>query len=199
MLNKNVFRYALLSCALLILSGSVLPAAAQELDCAFTYTSPAGKPSLKFCVSPSGTLSDLEVPIGDELITQNFIDSQGKLEAWEGYGLCNESPAQAYSNYFDGDPSDNCNAPVVVSTTATSIIIAHTTSDGVWTLTQTFLADTVTPGVKITMALHNNTSAARTAYLSRMTSAASFRRPAARIREHSSGSRARPWKISAMA
>ena len=108
MLSKKVFRYALLSFALLILSGYALPAAAQDLDCIFTYTSPAGKPSLKFCVSPSGTLSDLEVPIGDEFITQNTIGSQGKLEADEGYGLCNESPAQAYSNYIN-DPEGSAN------------------------------------------------------------------------------------------
>jgi hypothetical protein len=174
MLHKNIVCYALFSFALLIL-GCAMPAAAQELDCTFTYTSAAGKPSLKFCVSASGTLIDVEVPIGDEFIAQGNISTAGKLEGWEGYGLCNESPAQAYTNYInDYSVSSNWNPPTVLSQTATSIKIAHSTSDGVWTLTQTFLADTVTPGVKIMMALHNNTSTARVAYLFRQAKVAKF-------------------------
>ena len=189
MLHNNVVRYSLFSLVLLILSGFALPAATQELNCAFTYTSPAGKPSLKFCVSPSGTLNDIEVPVGDEFLTQAYI-SGGKLNALEGYGLCNESPAQAYSNYInDYLESSNWNPPTIVSQTATSIKIAHSTSDGVWTLTQTFLPDTVTPGVKIMMALHNNTSVSRVVYLFRVTSGNGPKFP----QSSSSHSRAFSW------
>ena len=56
----------------------------------------------------------------------------------------------------------------MVSQTATSVKIARTTTDGNWTLTQTFTAEeTIPPAVRVTMALHNNTTVAHVAYLVR--------------------------------
>jgi hypothetical protein len=85
----------------------------------------------------------------------------------EGYGICNESPAQAYWDYADAGDSGNWGAATVLKLTATSVVIARTTADGAWTLTQTISLDPNTPAVKIVMALKNNTAMPRVAYLVR--------------------------------
>ena len=55
-----------------------------------------------------------------------------------------------------------------ISSNASSVKIARTTTDGIYTLTMTFTKVTgTTPYAKITMALKNNTAAARDVYLIR--------------------------------
>jgi len=61
--------------------------------------------------------------------------------AGEGYGVCDNTGAVAYFDYADYGDSGNWGAPTLVSQTATSVKIARTTSDGVWTLTQNDYTD----------------------------------------------------------
>ena len=59
-------------------------------------------------------------------------------------------------------------APVLLSSTASVVRIARTTTDGLWTLTQTITKQPgVQPYAKITMALKNNTGITKDAYLVR--------------------------------
>jgi hypothetical protein len=55
----------------------------------------------------------------------------------------------------------------VLSHDAKSVKIARTTADGNWTLTQTITQVTGPPSAKIAMALTNNTSVTRQAFLLR--------------------------------
>ena len=85
----------------------------------------------------------------------------------EGYSLCNESPAASYWDYAVYGDSGNWAAPVLLSLTTNSVKISRTTADGIWTLIQTITLDKNTPGAKIAMALKNNTTTPRVAYLVR--------------------------------
>jgi hypothetical protein len=144
-----------------ILLGGLLTIQAQQAPsastCSFTFESGANSTFLKFCVSANGNIVQLETPAGH----LHFLVSA------EGYGLCNETPVIAYWDYADDGDSANWNPATVVSQTASSVKIARTTGDGIWTLTQTYTLDPKTPSVKIVMALKNNTSVPRVAYLVR--------------------------------
>ena len=61
----------------------------------------------------------------------------------------------------------NWKAAHLVSKTATVVKITRTTTDGIWTLTQTITRVTPTATVKVAMALKNNTAVARTVNLIR--------------------------------
>lgn len=160
------------SAVMLGLFACALPSQAQQLDCIYTYTSPSNKPSMTFCVSPNGNLTNLQIPIGSNgLISQAYIGSTGLIEGLEGYGVCQESPVASYYDYLNnsGEDTGTLGTATILSQTATSIEITRTTTDGNWTLTQTFTAEeTVPPAVKVTMALHNNTKVAHVAYLARV-------------------------------
>ena len=127
------------------------------VGCAYNFQSGANNTYLSFCVTNTGTIPQIETPQG---FTQ-------LLETVEGYGICNESPIVAYYDWQGMGDSGNWNAPILVSHNATSVKIRRTTSDGVWTLTQTFTLVPATPAIKVAMALKNNTAAARTAYVVR--------------------------------
>jgi hypothetical protein len=163
--ETSMFRNIALVGAFLVLVCCALPSWAAEPDCVFTFASGGIGPNLQFCVSSNGTLVDLEMSNGFQLI-EPYVGNGGKQEGFEGYGLCNESPPMAYSS-FENDESTNWGNATILSHTAMSVKIARTTSDGVWTLTQTSTADTKTPAVKLAMVLKNNTKEDRVAYLTR--------------------------------
>lgn len=118
--------------------------------CSYQFTSGSGETYLQFCVTANGNIVEFQSPAGVEQLAP-----QG-APPFEGYGVCDSGTAASYYDYANFD-SGNWDAPVLVSQTATSVKIARTTSDGLWTLTQTI---TSTPGTnpyaKITMALKNN-------------------------------------------
>ena len=120
----------------------------SSADCAFTFTSGTSTKFLKFCVTATGNITVFETPEGHEHIA---IGSDG-----EGYGICDTFTAASYSDYAEFGDSGNWRVPVVLSQSAKSVKMARTTSDGVWTLTQTFMQDAATPSVKVTMTLKNN-------------------------------------------
>jgi len=149
--------------AFLFLFGCFISASAQKTQespdtgtCSFSFSTGAGDKSFQYCVTATGNIPQLDAPAGRQLLIGR-----------EGYGVCNESPAQAYFDYAVAGESGNWNPPVTLNLTATSVKIARTTSDGVFTLTQTITLDKAAPGVKVVMALKNNTAVTRTVYLIR--------------------------------
>ena len=143
------------------ISAQPLPVTTAATDtCSFTFTSGANDNFLKFCVTANGNVAQLETPQGHEHIDHGVVG--------EGYGICDVNSNTEYFDYsFFGD-SPNWLAPTVVNQTATSVKIARTTADGIWTLVQTFtqMAGT-SPFVKVDMALKNNTAIDRTIFLMR--------------------------------
>jgi hypothetical protein len=118
-------------------------------DCAFTFTSGANNTFLKYCVTANGNVTVFESPAGHEHI------AVGKIG--EGYGICDVTSNVGYNDYAEFDQSKNWGPATVLSQSAKSVKIARTTSDGLWTLTQTFTQVTGTsPAVNIAMALKNN-------------------------------------------
>jgi hypothetical protein len=124
--------------------------------CSYNFTSGANNTFLSYCVSVDGNILQVETPLNHPQI---FFA--------EGYGLCNESPIVAYYDYANSGNSASWASSSLLSQTATRVKIARTTADGIWTLTQTITLDKASPGIKIAMALKNNTAAARVAYLVR--------------------------------
>jgi hypothetical protein len=93
----------------------------------------------------------------------------------EGYGICNESPAQNYTDYATGD-TGNWNAGTVLSSNSSSVKIVRSTGDGNWTLTQTITKVPATSSIKVVMALKNNQAVAKVVYLVRYADAGRRRR-----------------------
>src|SRR5215468_10298629 len=117
--------------------------------------------SMVFCVSVNGNVVSFQEPANYEYIA--FGPTIG-----EGYGICDLNTGVGYYDYADGGASANWLPPTLVSSTASMVKIARSTSDGVFTITQTFtkLAGT-TPAAKITMQIKNNTTLAKNLYLLR--------------------------------
>ena len=153
MRKKDSMRsFSLLVCLLLI--GVALPARATT-SCAYTFTIGSGNTFLNFCVTLNGNIPQIETPQGKQLVG---VDG-------EGYGVCNESPAQNYTDYGASD-TGNWHPATLLGRTSNSVKIARTTSDGHWTLTQT-ITITHTPSITVVMSLKNNQSVQKVAYLVR--------------------------------
>jgi hypothetical protein len=129
----------------------------QTYVCAYNFSAGIGYNFISFCITANGNVLQIATPDGRPQIADGY----------EGYGICNETPAQAYDDWGPWGNSGNWGAVSVLSQNATSVKMARTTADGIWTLTQTFTIVPSTPSAKIVMALKNNTSAARVAYLVR--------------------------------
>ena len=128
-------------------------------QCAYSFKTGSGNTSLNYCVTVAGNIPQIVTPSGIEMIGSNG----------EGYGICNESPAQNYDDYIVSN-TNHWDLPVLLSHSSTSVKIARTTSDGNWTLTQT-ISTTRTPSITVVMALRNNQLADHVAYLVRFADA----------------------------
>ena len=129
--------------------------------CAYTFTN-AGKGNsfMSFCVSTNGNIISLQSPSGIEYLALGTLS--------EGYGICDLDTGASYFDFADYGISSNWQAPVLVSSSAASVKIARTTSDGVYTLTQTLAKQPgTTPYVKVTNAIKNNTAATRVIFFIR--------------------------------
>jgi hypothetical protein len=137
--------------------------AATDTDgtsCAFNFGSDTANTLAQFCVAETGNITRIETPLGREMVH----DGVGS----DGYGLCNlDSGISSYSDYGVNGDSVNLGSPVLLSRTAMSVEIARTTSDGIWTLTQTISLVPATPAIQVAVALKNNTAVPITAYLPR--------------------------------
>jgi hypothetical protein len=129
--------------------------------CAYTFIAAGSNNSyMEFCVTANGNIVSLQSPDGVEYI---YLGSVG-----EGYGICDFTSSDNYYDWAEGGISTNWNTPVVMSSSATSVKLERTTSDGIWTLTQTIAKETaVLPSAKVTMALKNNSATTRSVYLLR--------------------------------
>jgi hypothetical protein len=138
-------------------SDSLAPATAT---CTYSFTVPGQLNSfLSYCVTVNGNIASLQSPNGFDYIAQGGVG--------EGYGVCDLSTGVSYYDWAYVD-SGTWGAPVLLSSTASVVRIARTTTDGLWTLTQTITKQPgVQPYAKITMALKNNTGITKDAYLVR--------------------------------
>jgi hypothetical protein len=128
--------------------------------CTYTFTSGSGATYLQFCVTVNGNIVEFQSPAGVEQ-----IDSED--EPYEGYGFCDGVTNVGYYDYAYGD-SGTWAPPTTVSQTATEVKIERTTSDGLWTLTQTITSVAGTnPYAKVVMALKNNSTTTRAVALLR--------------------------------
>ena len=129
--------------------------------CGWTFTSlaTAANKYLQFCVTVNGNIVEFQSPSGVEYIR---IGSYS-----EGYGICDLSSGVRYFDYADSGDSGNWLAPITQAATATSVKIARTTNDGVWTLTQTIAINKPGASANVTMALKNNTAVGRVAEIIR--------------------------------
>jgi hypothetical protein len=117
--------------------------------------------SMVFCVSVNGNVVSFQQPANYEYIA--FGPTIG-----EGYGICDLGTGVAYYDFADGGASANWLAPTTVSSTAAAVKIARTTSDNLFTITQTFTKVVgTTPAAKVTMQVKNNTTLAKNIYLLR--------------------------------
>jgi len=136
------------------------PGQFSSADCAFTFTAGAKNTFQKFCVTANGNVTVFESPLGQEHIA---VGRDG-----EGYGVCDVNAKVAYSDYAEFGDTANWGQPSVLRQEAKSAVIARTTSDGQWTLTQTFtLIGGKSPAATIAMKLTNNTAGDRTTLLVR--------------------------------
>src|SRR6266700_3493931 len=129
------------------------------MTCSFTFTSGANNTYLKYCVTVNGNITQLQTPLGHEHIAVGTFG--------EGYGVCDTTTGVAYDDYAGFGDSGNWGVPVTTQPNATTVKVVRSTSDGIWTLTQTITQVAATSSVKVAMALKNNTAIARTAYLMR--------------------------------
>lgn len=127
--------------------------------CAFTFTSGTNNTFLQYCVTANGNIAQLATPFAREHIAVGTVG--------EGYGICDTTTSSFYFDYADFGGSGNWGPATVVSQDQRSVKIARTTSDGNWTLTQSITRPEGTQSVKVTMALRNNTSTDRLAFLIR--------------------------------
>lgn len=136
-------------------------ALAATSTCSFTFTSPqtATNKYLQFCVTVNGNIVEFQSPSGVEYIRVGAFS--------EGYGVCDLLSGTKYFDYADSGDSGNWLAPGPPTLTATSVKISRTTSDGVWTLTQTIAINKPAASANVTMSLRNNTLVGRGAVIVR--------------------------------
>jgi hypothetical protein len=124
--------------------------------CAFNFSSGANNTLLTYCVTQNGNVINVDTPA-----------YQHQIFTREGYGICDINSNTEYFDYSDAGDTTNWNPAIVLSHSATKVKIARTTSDGIWTLTQTITQVAPTSTVKVSMTLKNNTAVNREAQLSR--------------------------------
>lgn len=128
-------------------------------NCTYTFSSGTNNTSLQFCVTVNGNIAQLATPLAREHIAVGTIG--------EGYAICDVNAGVGYNDYADFGDSGNWGPPTLVNQTATAVKIVRSTSDGIWTLTQTITQVAATQSVKVVMALKNNTAIARPVFLVR--------------------------------
>jgi hypothetical protein len=128
--------------------GAVSPDATTA--CSFTFSGGTGNKFLKFCVTKNGNITQFQSPAGVEYVNV--------APAGEGYAFCDFDSATQYFDYAGYGDSGNWGAPTTVSSTATSVKIARTTSNGLYTLTQTITYNAGSSLAQISMIIKNNST-----------------------------------------
>jgi hypothetical protein len=119
--------------------------------CTYSFTTGSGATYMNFCITVNGTFANFQSPAGVEMLNQGGVPV-------EGYGICDTSTGIGYYDYNYTD-SGNWNAPITLTSTTSEVKIERTTSDSLWTLTQTITKEAGPPPyAKVVMALKNNSS-----------------------------------------
>ena len=115
--------------------------------CSFLFTSGANNTFLSYCLTSNGNVTQLITPAGRFEIEVPV----------EGYGICDGFTGTEYFDYGFED-SSNWGPTTATTLSPTSMKFVRTTSDGVWTLTQTITQVASSSSLKVAMALKNNTT-----------------------------------------
>jgi len=126
--------------------GNVSPDATTT--CTYNFTSGTGNKFLKYCVTKNGNITQFQSPSGQEYIAT--------APAGEGYAFCDFDSSTPYYDYAGYGDSGNWQASKLVSSTATAVKIARTTTDGKYTLTQTITQNAGNAAAQVSMSLKNN-------------------------------------------
>jgi len=131
--------------------------------CSYQFTSggTTTKKFLQYCVTVNGNIVEFQSPSGVENIAVGVFG--------EGYSLCDFASGLGYHDYAGFGDADTgaWGAPSLLQLNATTVKIARTTTDGIWTLTQTIQQSSADATAKVTMALKNNTAISRFVWLAR--------------------------------
>jgi hypothetical protein len=129
--------------------------------CAYTFTSGSGFDYLQYCVTVNGNIVEFQSPQGIESM-------QASPTTGEGYGVCDMTNNNTAYYDWAGSDSGNWGAPTLVKQTATEVVIARTTSDGLWTLTQTITQNAgQQPFARVQMQIKNNSNTSKQVLLMR--------------------------------
>ena len=126
--------------------GNVSPDATTT--CTFTFSGGTGNKFLQYCVTKNGNIVQFQSPAGFEYLAH--------APAGEGYAFCDFDTATQYFDYAGYGDSGNWQAPTTLSSSPTVVKIARTTSDGLFTLTQTITDNKSSALAQIGMQLKNN-------------------------------------------
>jgi hypothetical protein len=134
---------------------SAVSGATGTNTCSYNFTSGNLNTFLQYCVTVNGNILNVIAPSGHIQIASN---TNG-----EGYGICDVTGGSVqYNDFTFLGTTSNWNPATLVSQTAIAVKIARTSSDGIWTLTQTITQVAASSSIKVVMAIKNNTGVART-------------------------------------
>jgi hypothetical protein len=120
--------------------------------CSYTFTSGSGFDYLQYCVTVNGNIVEFQSPQGIESM-------QASPTTGEGYGVCDVTNNNTAYYDWAGSDSGNWGTPTLVKQTATEVVIERSTSDGLWTLTQTITQNAgQQPFARIVTQIKNNSS-----------------------------------------
>jgi len=124
--------------------------------CQSTFTSGSSLTYFQFCTTINGNVTEYQTPAGFEHIHEGAV--------MEGYSICDFNTLTEYYDYADGGDSGNWQPSVISQPGGPGTFplkITRTTSDGVFSLIQTFTRTTNVPTVNFTMKLTNLTSGSK--------------------------------------
>lgn len=150
----------------LVLGACSVPSFGVTTTCTYNFNSGSGATLFNFCVTINGNIVKLTSPSGYEHIrlssgTTNLIR--------EGYGLCDVN-ANVHYNDYGASGTVNWNSATVQQPNGAGtlpLIITRSTSDGRFTLKQTFNRNTAERIITVAMALTNKTGSALPVHLLR--------------------------------
>jgi len=119
--------------------------------CTYPFSAGSGNEFISYCVTANGNIVSFASPSGIEYLAT----SHG-----EGYSICDYDSGKQYYDYAGYGDSGNWQAATTVSSSATSVKIARTTTDGLYTLTQTITLNSGNALAQVSMALKNNDTVA---------------------------------------
>ena len=157
-------------------AANVVPpnSSATPPGCTYQFTSggTGTKKYLQYCISANGNVVEFQSPAGSEQIGMSLIGLTNQPA--EGYAICDLTLGGLGVSYMDyyayaAQYGGLFQTSVLLNLTATTVKIARTTYDGIWTLTQTFTQNSADASFTVVMAVKNNSAVARSIWLTRVT------------------------------